>query len=144
MSEELKLKNQVCFPVYNLAKEIISLYRPILKDLDLTYSQYIVMLVLWENEEQNVSEIGSLLNLDSGTLTPLLKRLELKGFIERKRKATDERVVSITLTEEGRNKKEKAECIPTQLVEALDISIEDLSELKRITEKITNQINKIK
>lgn len=142
MSEDLKLENQVCFPLYNLAKEVISLYRPILKDLDLTYPQYIVMLVLWENEEQNVSEIGSLLNLDSGTLTPLLKRLELKEFIERKRKATDERVVSITLTEKGKKSKAKAECIPTQLVEALEISAEDLSELKMVIEKITNQINK--
>ena len=81
MSDHLKLSNQVCFPIYNLSKEVINHYRPILKELDLTYSQYLVMLVLWEKGEQNVSEIGADLNLDSGTLTPLLKRLEQKKLI---------------------------------------------------------------
>ena len=144
MSENLKLENQVCFPIYNLAKEVIGQYRPILAELDLTYSQYLVMLVLWEQGEQNVSEIGSLLNLDSGTLTPLLKRLENKKLIERKRKATDERVVSITLTKEGKEKQKLAECIPTKIGEALNIPTEDLLELKTIIEKIVTQINKTK
>ncbi|MDP2541300.1 MarR family transcriptional regulator [Tenacibaculum discolor] len=142
MSEQLKLTNQVCFPVYTLAKEVISLYRPILKELDLTYPQYLVMLVLWEEGGQNVSEIGAKLNLDSGTLTPLLKRLEHKKLIERKRETTDERVVKINLTELGKNIQEKAECVPGQIMTSLNISVDKLTELKNIIEHILNQINK--
>lgn len=141
MSEQLKLTNQVCFPVYTLAKEVISLYRPILKKLDLTYPQYLVMLVLWEEGGQSVSEIGSKLNLDSGTLTPLLKRLEHKKLIERKREITDERVVKINLTELGENIQEKAECVPGQIMTSLNISVDKLTELKNIIEHILNQIN---
>ncbi|MDO6676498.1 MarR family transcriptional regulator [Tenacibaculum sp. 1_MG-2023] len=141
MSEQLKLTNQVCFPVYTLAKEVISLYRPILKKLDLTYPQYLVMLVLWEEGDQNVSEIGSKLNLDSGTLTPLLKRLEHKKLIERKREITDERVVKINLTELGENIQEKAECVPGQIMTSLNISVDKLTELKNIIEHILNQVN---
>ena len=141
MSEQLKLTNQVCFPVYTLAKEVISLYRPILKKLDLTYPQYLVMLVLWEEGNQSVSEIGSKLNLDSGTLTPLLKRLEHKKLIERKREITDERVVKINLTELGENIQEKAECVPGQIMTSLNISVDKLTELKNIIEHILNQIN---
>lgn len=141
MSEQLKLTNQVCFPVYTLAKEVISLYRPILKKLDLTYPQYLVMLVLWEEGGQSVSEIGSKLNLDSGTLTPLLKRLEHKKLIERKREITDERVVKINLTELGGNIQEKAECVPGQIMTSLNISVDKLTELKNIIEHILNQIN---
>lgn len=142
MSEQLKLTNQVCFPVYTLAKEVISLYRPILKELDLTYPQYLVMLVLWEEGTLNVSEIGAKLNLDSGTLTPLLKRLEQKKLIERKREITDERVVKINLTELGKNIQEKAECVPGQIMTSLNISVDKLTELKNIIEHILNQINK--
>lgn len=141
MSDQLKLTNQVCFPVYTLAKEVISLYRPILKKLDLTYPQYLVMLVLWEEGDQSVSEIGSKLNLDSGTLTPLLKRLEHKKLIERKREITDERVVKINLTELGENIQEKAECVPGQIMTSLNISVDKLTELKNIIEHILNQIN---
>ena len=141
MSDQLKLTNQVCFPVYTLAKEVISLYRPILKKLDLTYPQYLVMLVLWEEGGQSVSEIGSKLNLDSGTLTPLLKRLEHKKLIERKREITDERVVKINLTEMGENIQEKAECVPGQIMTSLNISVDKLTELKNIIEHILNQIN---
>ncbi|WP_440122303.1 MarR family winged helix-turn-helix transcriptional regulator [Tenacibaculum sp. Ill] len=142
MSEQLKLTNQVCFPVYTLAKEVISLYRPILKKLDLTYPQYLVMLVLWEEGGQSVSEIGYKLNLDSGTLTPLLKRLEQKKLVERKREIADERVVKINLTELGKNIQEKAECVPGQIMTSLNISVDKLTELKNIIEHILNQINK--
>lgn len=140
MSENLKLGNQVCFPIYTLAKEVINQYRPILNDLDLTYPQYLVMLVLWEEGEQNVSEIGKQLFLDSGTLTPLLKRLEQKDIIERKRNANDERVVTISLTEHGKKLKEKAQCIPDRISDSLGISTEDLLQLKQIVEKINFQI----
>ncbi|RFC53409.1 MarR family winged helix-turn-helix transcriptional regulator [Brumimicrobium aurantiacum] len=140
MTDQLKLANQVCFPVYTLAKEIINQYRPILKEMDLTYPQYLVMMVLWESKEQTVSEIGEKLNLDSGTLTPLLKRLETKKLITRKRKKTDERVVAIALTPEGFEKKEMAELIPERVAESLNISMEELNELKRITEKVIKKI----
>ncbi|WP_394421817.1 MarR family winged helix-turn-helix transcriptional regulator [Tenacibaculum mesophilum] len=142
MSEQLKLKNQVCFPVYTLAKEIISLYRPLLKEVDLTYPQYLVMMVLWEEGNQSVSEIGSKLNLDSGTLTPLLKRLEQKHLIERKRETTDERVVKINLTDKGKSIHKKATCIPDQMMTSLNVSTEKLIELKNTIEYILNQINK--
>ncbi|WP_053969757.1 MarR family winged helix-turn-helix transcriptional regulator [Mangrovimonas sp. ST2L15] len=142
MSENLKLSNQVCFPVYTLAKEVINLYRPMLKDLDLTYPQYLVMLVLWESGEQHVSEIGCKLHLDSGTLTPLLKRLEQKKLIERNRNKNDERIVQISLTPSGKKMYEKAECIPDQMASSFNIPINQLQELKEIIEQILIQINK--
>lgn len=140
MADQLKLSNQLCFPIYTVAKEVINLYRPILKDLDLTYPQYLVMLVLWENQELNVSQIGSRLNLDTGTLTPLLKRLVQKELIVKNRKSGDERIVSITLTEKGNALQQKASGIPLQLAASLNISQEDLKELKRILNQITEQI----
>jgi DNA-binding MarR family transcriptional regulator len=105
--EFLKLENQLCFPLYVIAKEITGLYRPFLDELDITYPQYLVMMVLWEHDGLPVNSIGEKLYLDSGTLTPLLKRLENKGFIERKRKKEDERVVEVFITESGRNLQEK-------------------------------------
>lgn len=142
MDEQLKLNNQLCFPIYTLAKEVINRYRPILKELDLTYPQYLVMLVLWEQNEQSVSEIGRKLNLDSGTLTPLLKRLEQKSYIQRKRKATDERVVTITLTTKGKKKQQIAACVPCKIGESLNISTEKLAELKELVNSILAQIHK--
>ncbi|RPD94286.1 MarR family transcriptional regulator [Aureibaculum marinum] len=140
MSENLKLSNQVCFPLYSLAKEVIKQYRPILNELGLTYPQYLVMLVLWEEGSQNVSEIGNQLFLDSGTLTPLLKRLEQKNIIVRKRNPEDERIVTISLTEKGKIMKEKAQCVPDRIAETLNISTEDLLNLKTIIDKINIQI----
>src|SRR5690242_5298105 len=126
MENKLKLANQVCFPVYTLAKEIVNQYRPLLEDLDLTYPQYLVMLVLWEEQEQTVNQLGEKLKLDSGTLTPLLKRMEQKGLVARTRDIADERVVNITLTKEGKKLKAKALCIPTQLVKSMKVSVNDL------------------
>lgn len=136
MKNLLHLSEQVCFPVYALAKEIINQYRPLLDELQLTYPQYLVMLVLWEHKEQTVNQLGEKLKLDSGTLTPLLKRMEAKAFVLRTRSAVDERIVYISLTEKGIALEEKALCMPTQLMEAMDVSIEDLTILK-------NSINKI-
>ncbi|MFD1551824.1 MarR family transcriptional regulator [Putridiphycobacter roseus] len=144
MSDKLKLANQVCFPIYTLSKEVINHYRPLLKELDLTYPQYLVMLVLWEEGEQNVSTLGAKLNLDSGTLTPLLKRLANKNLIERNRKATDERVVSITLTAQGKLKKKAAQSIPSKIASSLNVSTADLAQLKKIIDQIITQINKEK
>ncbi|WP_419868176.1 MarR family winged helix-turn-helix transcriptional regulator [Chryseobacterium sp. CT-SW4] len=142
-SESLKLDNQICFPLYAIAKEIIGLYRPILDKLDITYPQYLVLMVLWENDGLTVSHIGEKLLLDSGTLTPLLKRLENKGFIIRKRKQEDERVVEIFLTSNGRELKENACEVPNAIQKKIDIEKEDLLELKQIVQKILNKIDKI-
>lgn len=142
MSENLKLSNQVCFPIYSLAKEVVGLYRPILQQLDLTYPQYLVMLVLWEQGEQNVSEIGHKLSLDSGTLTPLLKRLAQKKLIERNRDPKDERIVQIKLTATGKQLKATATHVPEQILDSLNVSVDQLEALKKGIDKILNQIKK--
>jgi DNA-binding MarR family transcriptional regulator len=139
MDEILNLKSQVCFPIYTLSREIIHQYRPFLDELDITYSQYLVLMVLWEQEPQTVNQIGKKLYLDSGTLTPLLKRLELKKIITRTRKPSDERVVEIGLTENGHELKSKAMLIPQKVAEAMGVSGEELLELKEIVMKILNK-----
>ena len=110
---QLKLENQLCFPLYAASKEITRRYAPYLEPLDLTYTQYIVMLVLWEEKKCNVSELGKKLFLDSGTLTPLLKKLEAKGYIQRTREQSDERCLSVSLTAEGESLKRKAASVPS-------------------------------
>ncbi|MEY8759292.1 MarR family winged helix-turn-helix transcriptional regulator [Chryseobacterium tongliaoense] len=141
-SESLKLGNQICFPLYAIAKEITGLYRPFLDELDITYPQYLVMMILWEKDGFTVNHIGEELFLDSGTLTPLLKRLENKGFIIRKRKKEDERVVQIFLTETGKALKQKACDVPAKILEKINVPIEDLLELKTSIHKILNKIEK--
>lgn len=140
MDEVLKLKSQVCFPLYTLSREIIHQYRPFLEELDITYPQYLVLMVLWENGKQTVNQIGEKLYLDSGTLTPLLKRLELKGIINRNRKKSDERVVEITITDEGKVLKNKAALIPGRVVESMGVTGDELEELKQIVMKILNKV----
>lgn len=137
-----KLENQICFPLYVIAKEITGLYRPFLDELDITYPQYLVMMVLWNSDGLTVSHIGEKLFLDSGTLTPLLKRLETKGFIIRKRKKEDERVVEVFLTESGRHLQKKACEIPGKIQEKIGIQPEELLELKETVLKILNKIEK--
>jgi DNA-binding MarR family transcriptional regulator len=144
MSDQLKLSNQVCFPIYTLAKEVINHYRPILKELGITYPQYLVMLVLWEEDELNVTEIGWKLTLDSGTLTPLLKRLEQKQLIKRKRVASDERIVKISLTKKGNEMKENAEKVPHQMIKSMNISADHLETLKSSIENIISHLPKKK
>lgn len=140
--ESLKLQNQLCFPLYVIAKEITGLYRPFLDELDITYPQYLVMMVLWENDGLPVSHIGEKLYLDSGTLTPLLKRLEGKGFIERKRKKEDERVVEVFITEAGKALRTKACEIPEKIYKKIDVSQQDWIDLKKSVQKILNKIEK--
>ncbi|WP_281309939.1 MarR family winged helix-turn-helix transcriptional regulator [Flavobacterium flavigenum] len=137
-----QLENQLCFPLYVISKEIIGLYRPFLEKLDITYPQYLVMMVLWEKDGLTVNQVGEKLFLDSGTLTPLLKRLEVKGFIIRKRKKEDERVVEVFLADKGRNLQGKACEIPVKMQEKLNLTTEDLSELKETVQKILNKIQK--
>ena len=118
MSEKydpLKLENQLCFPLYACSKEIVKAYKPFLDELDLTYTQYITMMVMWEHKELRVKEVGSYLYLDSSTLTPLLKRLEEKGYVTRRRSSEDERDLFVTITESGEALKEKAVDIPRKL-----------------------------
>ena len=110
--EDLKLDNQLCFSLYAASREIIKLYKPILDKLNLTYTQYLVMIVLWEEKKLSVKQIGNRLHLDSGTLTPLLKKLEKLNYIKRYRSKDDDRVVIIELTEEGSTLREKSKDIP--------------------------------
>ena len=138
--ETPKLGNQICFPLYVISKEITGMYRPFLEELDITYPQYLVMMVLWENEGLTVNQIGEKLFLDSGTLTPLLKRLEAKSYLERKRKKEDERVVQVFLTDEGRVLQEMACAIPGKMAEKLSLSEDDLLGLKATVDKILNMI----
>ena len=111
----LKLENQLCFPLYACAREVVKRYTPYLDELDLTYTQYITMMVMWEHKELRVKEIGKCLFLDSSTLTPLLKRLEEKGYVTRRRSTEDERDLIVTITDSGEALKEKAVPVPERL-----------------------------
>jgi DNA-binding MarR family transcriptional regulator len=137
-----KLENQICFPLYVISKEIIGLYRPLLEKLDITYSQYLVLMVLWENDGLTVNQIGEKLFLDSGTLTPLLKRLETKNYILRQRKTCDERSVEVSLTKTGQDLKLQACGIPEKMKEKLNLNDEDLEELKKTVNKLLIKISK--
>ncbi|WP_373752471.1 MarR family winged helix-turn-helix transcriptional regulator [Neisseria weixii] len=132
MYEQLKLSNQLCFPLYALSKEITRRYTPFLQALDLTYPQYLVMLVLWEHGEQSVGELGEKLYLDSGTLTPLLKRLQAKGLVERTRSIEDERSVIIRLTNSGRVLEQQAVEIPGKMSQCLNLSADEIALLRKI------------
>ncbi len=118
--DALKLDNQLCFPLYAAARNVINLYNPYLKPLGLTYTQYIVFLVLWEKDGISVSEIGERLMLDNGTLSPLLKKMEKAGYLERRRSREDDRVVEITLTKEGQALKRKVKDIPGKVACSVD------------------------
>lgn len=138
---DINIDNMLCFALYAASRAIMDAYRPLLQELDLTYPQYLVMIVLWERETSSVKELGTILHLDSGTLSPLLKRLEGAGFITRQRRASDERVVDIALTEEGRLLKTRAAHIPIavgcQYGIDFDEYIELLSRLKKLTEHLS-------
>jgi len=134
--DSLKLDNQLCFPLYACSKEIVRMYKPFLDDIDLTYTQYITMMVMWETEQINVKKLGERLYLDSGTLTPLLKKLEAKGYITRSRSKSDERNLVITLTEEGRLLKAKAVCIPEKMAGCVNLTREEAFELYRLLHKV--------
>lgn len=138
MYEQLRLSNQICFPLYAIAKEIVRKYSPFLDELDLTYPQYLVMLVLWEFGEQSVGEIGDKLHLDSGTLTPLLKRLQSKDLIARTRSQTDERTVIITLTNQGRALEHQAVNIPNQVADCLTLTADEVTVLQKIASQLNH------
>ena len=138
MYEQLRLSNQICFPLYAISKEIVRRYSPFLDELDLTYPQYLVMLTLWEFGEQSVGEIGDKLHLDSGTLTPLLKRLQSKDLIARTRSQTDERTVIITLTNQGRALEHQAVNIPNQVSDCLNLTADEVAVLQKIASQLNH------
>lgn len=138
--EMLKLENQLCFPLYAASRKVVSRYTPLLKPLGITYTQYIVFMVLWEELEISVGNLGKKLHLDNGTLTPMLKKMEDRGLITRNRDSQDERVVVVKLTEKGESLKELAKDIPKQMGACLSISDEDAKSLYKILYKIIDSI----
>lgn len=138
--ESLKLSNQLCFPLYACSKEIIRKYKPYLDDIDLTYTQYIAMMVLWEKKTVNVKLLGECLYLDSGTLTPVLKKLESKGYITRERSSEDERNLVVSITSEGEKLKDKALSIPPSMGSCVKLTAEEYQVLYKLLYKIIGNV----
>ena len=134
----LKLENQLCFPLYVASKEVIRKYKPLLDELDLTYTQYIAMMVIWEEKKLHVTELGKKLYLDTGTISPLIRKLKEKGYITLYRDSKDERVQIIEITDEGTKLREKALNVPLQMAKnrCIDLSLEEAVLLKKILDKI--------
>lgn len=139
----LKLENQICFPLYVVSKEVIRKYIPLLEELDLTYTQYICMMALWDKKVMNVKDLGDVVFLDSGTLTPLLKKLESKNYITRTRSVSDERIVVVNVTDEGLRLRDKALSIPNSIGSCMKLSESDAKTLYKLLHKIidNNLIN---
>jgi len=132
----LKIENQLCFPLYAAAREVVRLYNPLLSELDLTYTQYITMMLLWDNEKMSVKELGTKLYLDSGTLTPVLKSLEKKGYVERSRSTEDERMLIVKATESGIALKDKALSVPGAVACGINLEPEEAGELYKLLYKL--------
>lgn len=139
--DSLKLGNQLCFPLYAAAKEITRKYKPFLDELDLTYTQYICMMVMWEHKSLNVKKLGEYIYLDSGTLTPLLKKLEEKGYIERKKNLKDERNLTISITDKGLKLRDKALDVPKNMGSCIQLSPEEAQLLYKVLYKILNNLD---
>lgn len=137
----LSLANQMCFAVYSTAHALNRVYKPLLDPLGLTYPQYLVMLVLWEDDGLTVKEIGQRLRLDSGTLTPLMKRLQAAGLVRRERDASDERQVRINLTDQGRALREKAEAVPLGLLEATGCTADEAQALRAMFLRLRDRLD---
>ena len=140
--EALTLKRQLCFPIYLCSKEIIRRYTPLLNELDLTYTQYIVMMYFWENGSSNVKELGKSLLLDPSTLTPLLKKLEQKGFLSRERSTEDERNLVVSITEKGTALREQALEIPKKMGDCLGLSAEETKTFYGLIYKVLLNVEK--
>ena len=134
--EALRLENQLCFPLYACSREVIKRYKPCLDKLDLTYTQYIAMMVLRERKSVTVKELGSFLYLDSGTLTPLLKKMEAKGLITRRRSGEDERSLIVRLTEKGEKLRDEAVGVPIEMAKCVALEPEEAKELYRLLYKL--------
>ena len=139
--ELLKIENQLCFKIYSVSRGITRAYRPILEKLSLTYPQYLVMLFLWENGDSKMKEISKTLFLDSGTLTPVIKKLENIGYIKRERDKSDERDLIVSVTEEGKKLKEKALEIPEQILCKTNLSFEKYTLLKKEFDELLKQLD---
>lgn len=140
--DNIKLDNQICFSLYAASREIIKLYKPVLDKFNLTYTQYITMLVLWEEEKATVKGIGKRLHLDSGTLTPLLKKLEAMELITRYRDSNDDRVVIAELTEKGRNLKEEIVSVPEKVFCKVNMDVKEAKELKSKLDELLEILRK--
>ena len=140
--ECLKLENQLCFSLYALSREIIRLYKPFLDKYNLTYTQYLTMIVLWEAEKMNIKEIGGRLHLDSGTLTPVIKKLEAMDLISKKRDSSDDRVVIVELTEKGRSLRDEIRDIPELMSCEIGITLQEKDELKEPVERLLSRLIK--
>ena len=139
--DALKLENQLCFPLYACAKEVVKQYRPFLDELNLTYTQYIAMMVLWEHEKLNVKELGEKLYLDSGTLTPVLKSLEAKGFLRRYRSEEDERVLNVELTDAGWALRDAALDVPGKVNAGIKLNAGEVVQLYELLYKVLGGLN---
>ena len=137
----LKLENQLCFPLYACSKEVVKQYRPFLDELNLTYTQYIAMMVLWEHKKLNVKELGEKLYLDSGTLTPVLKSLEAKGFLHRYRSEEDERVLNVELTDAGWALRDAALEIPAKVNAGIKLNAGEVVQLYELLYKVLGGLN---
>ena len=140
LEDMLLLDNQLCFPLYAAAKEVVRRYTPFLAPFDLTYTQYIAMMVLWEKKTVSVNELGKQLMLDSGTLTPLLRKLEDKKYLLREKSAKDGRRLIVSLTPEGASLKDKMVVVPQKMGTCVHLSPEETTELKRLLKKVTDNI----
>lgn len=136
----LRLEEQLCFALYSASRAVTSAYRPLLDELDLTYPQYLVLLVLWEDDACTIGQLGDRLHLDSGTLSPLIKRLEAAGLVRRQRSNADERRVDVTLTAEGRALEDRAACIPERLLGSTDADPAQLAALRDALDLITAEV----
>lgn len=140
MTEHLTLDEQICFPLYAASRAMTAVYRPRLERLGLTYPQYLVMLALWERDDRSVGDLCDALALDSGTLSPLLKRLEAAGLVARRRSAVDERRVDVQLTTRGRALRAEAVAIPAGMAEAAGLSMDELATLREILRRMTDSL----
>ncbi len=138
--DKLKLENQLCFPLYACSKEIIKKYKPYLDPLGITYTQYIALMALWEEDNITVKDLGKKLFLDSGTLTPLFKKMESQNLVVRQRSSDDERNVYIRLTEEGKNLRDKALDIPNRIGSCIDLPMEEIVQLQKSLQKLLDQL----
>lgn len=134
--DSLKLENQLCFPLYSASREVVKKYNPYLAEIGLTYTQYIAMMVMWEEKQLSVKELGEKLFLDSGTMTPVLKSLQQKGFVTRNRSEQDERSVIVKITESGEKLKEIAREIPLKVAGCVGLEVEEAQELYKLLYKI--------
>ena len=141
MTEALRLDDQLCFALYAASRAMTAAYQPLLQSLGITYPQYLVLLVLWEEDRVTVGRLGERLQLDSGTLSPLLKRLEANGFVRRERSLDDERLVDVTLTPAGRRLERKAQCIPERLFSSTGMTEQEAADLRDAVRHLTDALN---